>query len=310
MSTVFSHLIDSIMPNSVKEGKVYKAFLDEASTLMQQALFEELKDCEVDDVEGIKSNCIYDFYKKLTEKPEEDFIQEYSDQLKEIEIKQVEIPQYKIINLAANSKGKAISGEKVINPSSGIKVGFGGRAFKRLLKEGLINQDGTYTEVGQSHYDEMLKKRPQKIVHPTRKNGKINLGGKAYNDFLSKGWIYDAENKEWQEPIEEGSTDSNEIHEKGELEEEVADKESETEEGSEQETSTTSCEDIHEEPPKKDNSKKSKKEEVSPEDQTPVKETVPHPTRKGKTLIRDGRGYKNYISKGWVYNPETQEWTK
>lgn len=309
MSTVFSHLIDSIMPNSVKEGKVYKAFLDEASTLMQQALFEELEGCEVDDVEGIKSNYIYDFYKKLTEKPEEDFIREYSDQLKEIEIKQAEIPQYKIVNLAANSKGKAISGEKVINPSSGIKVGFGGRAFKRLVKEGLINQDGTYTEVGQSHYDEMLKKKPQKIVHPTRKNGKINLGGKAYNDFISKGWIYDAENKEWQEPIveEEGSTDSNETHEEGELEE-VVDKESETEEESEQETSTTSttsCEDIPEEPPKKDdNSKKSKKEEVS------VKETVPHPTRKGKTLIRDGRGFKNYISKGWLYDSETQEWTK
>lgn len=309
MSTVFSHLIDSIMPNSVKEGKVYKAFLDEASTLMQQALFEELEGCEVDDVEGIKSNYIYDFYKKLTETPEEDFIREYSDQLKEIEIKQAEIPQYKIVNLAANSKGKSISGEKVINPSSGIKVGFGGRAFKRLVKEGLINQDGTYTEVGQSHYDEMLKKKPQKIVHPTRKNGKINLGGKAYNDFISKGWIYDAENEEWQEPIveEEGSTDSNEIHEERELEE-VTDKESETEEESSQEVVDVvdfSCEDIHEEPPKNDdNSKKSKKEEVS------VKETVPHPTRKGKTLIRDGRGFKNYISKGWLYDPETQEWTK
>lgn len=282
MTTVFNAIIEYFSPEDSKEGQLFGPYRDEASAILTQKLQEQLNSCtDEEDKQGAITDYLYDLYKKVTGKTEDAFVDEFSEALFKSDLDEpVKVPKFEVKRVG-KTPVKPTS-DKVINPSTGCKVAFGGRAFKRLLKEGLINEDGTYTEEGQSIWDETLEKRPAKIAHPIRKNGKINLGGDAYKKFCSQGWTYNEDAQEWTGP--------------------------DGEEGSSEPEPTASK--PRSKPSKKTSESSNEGSEGGSSEEPSKKEVVPHPTRNKATLVMGGRGYKKFISQGWTYDEDAQEWSQ
>lgn len=303
MSAVFEEMLDSILPDSVKQGKLYSQWLAEAVALMERQLFADLQNCEdEEDKNGAKKDFVYDFWTQLSAYTEDEFQATFSKQLQHIEIEDVKVPTFKTSNTETP--------EKIVNPRTGNKIKFGGRLFKTLVKDGLLHGDGTLTENGQTIFEEYEAKKAPKIPHPTRKGGTIVLDGRKFNELIDDGWVYDAEEKTWTEPEKEESEEASE-----EVDEDK------TEEASEEssEDSDSDSEKLEEEEPKssrkapRKNSKKSPKQSPRSSPEKPSeeeKEMVPHPTRKGRELVKGGRGFNAFLKKDWKYDDETKTWEK
>lgn len=306
MSAVFEEILDSILPDSVKQGKLYSRWLAEAVALMEKQLFADLQNCEdEEDKNGAKKDFVYDFWTQLSTYTEDEFQAKYSEQLQNVEIEDVKVPTFKTSNTETP--------EKIVNPRTGNKIKFGGRLFKTLVKDGLLHGDGTFTENGQTIFEEYEAKKAPKIPHPTRKGGTIVLDGKKFNELIDDGWVYDAEEKTWTEPEKEESeeasseeVDEDKIEESSEESSEDSDSDSESEKSEEEEPKSSR------KAPRK-NPKKSPKQSPRSSPEKPSeeeKEMVPHPTRKGRELVKGGRGFNAFLKKDWKYDDETKTWEK
>ena len=312
MSAVFEEMLDSILPDSVKQGELYTQWLAEVSALMEKQLFADLQNCEdEEDKNGAKKDFVYDFWTQLSTYTEDEFQAKYSEQLQNVEIEDVKVPTFKTSNTETP--------EKIVNPRTGNKIKFGGRLFKTLVKDGLLHGDGTFTENGQTIFEEYEAKKAPKIPHPTRKGGTIVLDGKKFNELIGDGWVYDAEEKTWTEPEKEESEEASEKEESEEASEEVDEESSEESSEDSSEDSDSDSEKLEEEEPKssrkapRKNSKKSPKQSPRSSPEKPSeeeKEMVPHPTRKGRELVKGGRGFNAFLKRDWKYDDETKTWEK
>lgn len=310
MSSVIQEMLDSILPESVKQGKLYGDWIVEASALMEKQLYADLQNCEdEEDKNGAVKDFVYDFWTQLSVS-EDEFQATFSDQLQNVEIEDVKVPTFKTSNTETP--------EKIVNPRTGNKIKFGGRLFKTLVKDGLLHGDGTYTENGQTIFEEYEAKKAPKIPHPTRKGGTIVLDGKKFNELINEGWVYDAEEKTWTEPEKEESEEASEEVDEDKTEEASEETDSEKSE-EEDKTEEADSEKSEEEEPKssrkapRKNSKKSPKQSPRSSPEKPSeeeKEMVPHPTRKGRELVKGGRGFNAFLKKDWKYDDETKTWEK
>lgn len=276
MSGVFSSIIEYLFPEDSKSGNLFEPFQEEAAAIMTSKLQEQLNSCEdEDDKQGAISDYLYDLYTRITSKftSEDEFVDKFSAQFDDLSLEDpVKVPKFEIIRGGKSRAKSSSTSNQAINPLNGRKLAIGGRRFKQLLNEGYFNEDGSYTDKGQTAWDEMVSNKPEKVPHPTRTGGKINRDGDVYNKFISNGYSYDPDTKNWTSP-----------------ESEVSD-------------SAVSS--------KRSSKASSEASEQSSAESTPEKTYIPHPTRKGATLLMGGRGYQKFISQGWTYDEDNQEWSE
>jgi len=318
MQATVTAVIEDIFPESFRKIEMFRPFLKQLAATKALKLQEDLNnarnndgDLEEDDKRGVVADFLHDIHEEMQQfveklEDEDRFIDTYSQDIEESDIPKetITIPSYrrrkndkgKGKNKQVDKTAKAIGDGKAINPKTGSKVSMTGRVFKALVKNGLLTEEGEFTEDGQRVYDTFQANKPRKIPHPERKGGKINLGGDAYKKLLNKGWGFNEETNEWVFKDDEETEEMTDEESPEEAQEgEEIEKEKKEEESSEE---AQEGEEIEKE-----------KEEEGPSESKPEKIMIPHP-KDGRSLVLNGRGYKNWLKKGWSYNEETKTWSE
>lgn len=330
MQATVTTIIEDIFPESFRKIEMFRPFLKQLAATKALRLQEDLNnaknvdgDLEEDDKKGVIADFLHDLHEEMqqfVEKlgDEDQFIDIYSQDIEESDIPKetITIPSYrrrkkdkgKGKDKQVNKTARAGGDEKAINPKTGSKVSMTGRVFKTLVKNGLLTEEGEFTEEGQRVYDTLQAKKPRKIPHPERKGGKINLGGDAYKKLLEKGWVFNEETEKW---TFKSAEDDEETEEMSEEESPVEAQEDEkTEEETEEMTEEESPEEAQEDKKTEEESETEvEKEEEGPSESKPEKVMIPHP-KEGRPLVLNGRGHKSWLKKGWTYNEETKTWSE
>jgi hypothetical protein len=209
-----------------KEVPLYGPFCDQVSAMLASKMHKSLEGVSTaeedylevadEDLEESIKNVLYEIYESFKKVLNEDaleespFVEEAGDTLIEslddIPSKPISMPQYTVTK--GKGKGKTtptiLDGPaKVLNPKTGVMVvrigkdGKLGRTFKKLMEEGLVNEDGSFTEDGKRLDEEREAAKPKKVPHPTRKGGEIVLNGKAFKALIEKGYTFDEDSEEW-----------------------------------------------------------------------------------------------------------------
>lgn len=309
MQATVTTVIEDIFPESFRKIEMFRPFCKQLAATTALKLQEDLNNAknaegelDEDDKKGVIADFLHELHGEMqgfVEKigDEEHFIDTYSQDIEESDVPKetIAIPSYRRSKKEDKGKGKGkktnkevVGDDKTINPKSGSKVSMAGRVFKTLVKDGLLTEEGKFTEEGQRIYDTMQAKKPKKVPHPERKGGKINFNGDAYKKLLEKGWSFDIITREWTFESVEDDEETEEMSEEAQDEK--------TEEATEEEDETQSPEEPE-------------KEEEGPSEPKPEKSTIPHPTG-GRPLVYNGRGHKKYLGLGWTYDEETSEWTE
>nr|QBK91961.1 MAG: hypothetical protein LCPAC304_03040 [Pithovirus LCPAC304] len=219
MQSAIYNVVTSLFPEAFQEIPMYEPFINQLTANAMNKLREELtpregeKAYDEDDKQGIMNNFVYEMRKEVSDGlgEEEAFSKKHLPMFENLTIPKndVVVPVYRVrlskkTGGKKNKKRKAVLEEsKAINPRTGSKVSMKGRVFRVLVKEGLLTQEGKFTEEGQDAYDTMQSKKPKKIVHPSRAGGKINLGGTAFKTLVKEGWSYDEESNKWTDERED-----------------------------------------------------------------------------------------------------------
>ncbi len=344
MQSAIRNVVMSLFPEAFQEIPMYEPFINQLTANAMNKLREELtpregeEEYDEDDKKGIMNNFVYEMRKEVSDGlgEEEAFSKKHLPMFESLTVPENDVifPVYRV-RLSHKTGGKkmkkrkaGLKESKAINPKTGSKVSMTGRVFKMLVKEDLLTKEGKFTEGGQDVFDTLQSKKPKKIVHPSRKGGKINLGGAAFKKLLKEGWSYNEESEIW--------TDDQEVTEEIE---DLQGFEPAPEEGSSSSSGSkpvaprliivkdpNSSATVHlttsgftsqeEEKPQEAEAEEEKPQEVEaepkgkePEAEVEPKKTSSHPTR-NRRIILGGRAFKKLLKEGRTYNEDEDTWSK
>lgn len=102
-------------------------------------------------------------------------------------------------NKESDSKSKET--KKTKNPITGKMIVVGGKAFKDLINQKFEYDEDNDEWTTPDDYEPPVKETKQSKKTKNPVSGKeITIGGKAFKDLISKGFIFDEETEEWEIP--------------------------------------------------------------------------------------------------------------